>query len=165
MQSNKRLRKRKHYVFTISKKFDFDFGHRVWTQEVDHVLGCGRLNKCRHLHGHRGTIQVYLSGEVQLNGMVTDFAHLNWFKKFLDKRLDHKMILDINDPLVETYGWSTNKLMNQNPIDGFWFPDSSIDLDEIQEGIVLMNAVPTAENFTKIFYEIINKKRVVDAGV
>ena len=143
---------------TISKSFSFDFGHRVWTQDVDNVLGCGRLNKCRHLHGHRGTVQVYLTGEVQSDGMVTDFAHLNWFKVFLDEHLDHKMILDMNDPLLENYGFKYDEIMEAQTLNGFWFPDKSLELDEIQEGIVLMKTVPTAENFTKTFYDLISKK-------
>ncbi len=32
--------------------------------------------------------------------MVTDFKHLNWFKEWLDNTIDHKFILDINDPLI-----------------------------------------------------------------
>jgi 6-pyruvoyltetrahydropterin/6-carboxytetrahydropterin synthase len=30
--------------------------------------------------------------------MVTDFKHLGWFKNFIDDNLDHKFILDLNDP-------------------------------------------------------------------
>ena len=89
-------------TWRISKEFDFCYGHRVWSQELNVDFSMDPCLKCRHLHGHQGKVIVYLESNNLKNGMVTDFKHLNWFKHFLDDVLDHKFIIDINDPLFET---------------------------------------------------------------
>ena len=86
----------------ISKEFDFCYGHRVWSQTLNPEFSLDSCLKCRHLHGHQGKILVYLEADELHNGMVTDFKHLNWFKQFIDDVLDHKFILDVNDPLFST---------------------------------------------------------------
>lgn len=143
-------------MHTISKSFEFDFGHRVWTQDVDPVFGCGRKNKCRHLHGHRATIKVSLQGEVTASGMVTDFSHLAWFKEQIDEDLDHKMILDINDPLLNSH-FNTN--IGICSFSGqYYVPKEKYGLDEIEAGIVLVPFVPTAENLSKMFFQIVHER-------
>lgn len=169
-----------HWI--IDKQFDFDYGHRVWTQEPDSELSCGHKSICRHLHGHRGRVHVFIKGE-ELNdqGMVTDFVNLNWFKKFLDDALDHKMILDINDPgllvffpLLEgnlepyildvdfeeidernykAHPHVTFSTMNAKALSGY---DGHIR--EIYEGLVLVDFVPTSENLAKWLLEVVQKK-------
>jgi len=84
----------------ISKEFEFDFGHRVWSQSLNKEFSLENSCKCRFFHGHRGKIVVFLSSESLTNGMVTDFKHLNIFKKFVDDVLDHKFIFDIKDPVL-----------------------------------------------------------------
>ena len=86
----------------ISKEFEFCYGHRVWSQTLNIDFSLDACLKCRHLHGHQGKVIVYLESNELNNSMVTDFKHLNWFKAFLDDVLDHKFILDINDPLFST---------------------------------------------------------------
>ena len=86
----------------ISKQFDFCYGHRVWSQELNPEYSLDDCLMCRHLHGHQGKVLVHMESEKLENGMVTDFKHLNWFKKFLDDAIDHKFIIDINDPLFPT---------------------------------------------------------------
>jgi 6-pyruvoyltetrahydropterin/6-carboxytetrahydropterin synthase len=41
--------------------------------------------------------------------MVTDFKHLGWLKNFLDNYIDHKFVIDLNDP------WFVN-IVNAEPI-------------------------------------------------
>ena len=141
--------------YIISKTFDFDFGHRVWTQDVDPILGCGRANKCRHLHGHRGTIKISLQGKTTKSGMVTDFSHLAWFKEQLDKDLDHKMILDINDPLLDAHFKSATESFSYN---GFYYYRNACPVDEIDMGLVLVPFVPTAEHLSKMFFQIVQER-------
>jgi 6-pyruvoyltetrahydropterin/6-carboxytetrahydropterin synthase len=85
--------------WSIDKAFDFCYGHRVWSQELDREFAMDECLMCRHLHGHQGRLKIFLSAESLERGMVTDFKHLNWFKEWLDATLDHKFILDRHDPL------------------------------------------------------------------
>jgi len=91
-------------MYTIDKRFDICYGHRVWNQTLnDNYTEQGHAcAKCRHIHGHQGAIHVFLEGEALKHGMVVDFTWLGWFKNFLDDNLDHKFIIDRNDP------WFTN---------------------------------------------------------
>ena len=123
----------------IDKQFSFCYGHRVWSQEL-HPDFCEKNDtqcKCRHLHGHEGLVHVFLEGTKLERGMVTDFKHLGWLKNFLDSNLDHKFVLDINDPIF-------CKLLNVTSNDGsveahhgmacgLHFRDNSMWVDVIDE--------------------------------
>ena len=88
----------------IDKQFSFCYGHRVWSQQLE-VEYCERGDantKCRHLHGHEGLVHVFLEATNLERGMVTDFKHLGWLKNFLDDVIDHKFIIDMNDPHFES---------------------------------------------------------------
>jgi len=180
---------------TIDKSFSFCYGHRVHNQRLDTNFtdnGDACL-KCRHLHGHEGLIKVFLE-EIETGknikeiGMVTDFKHLGWFKNFIDDVLDHKMILDIKDPLnPENLLWLLDdneeidfNLLHKMP-EGFWIPDMTKIIDSMKdfaanfvgesldspknkaiiekyEGIVLVDFVPTSENIAGWLLEIAKKK-------
>ena len=87
-------------MYVIDKSFSFCYGHRVWSQQLEEEF-CevgDYCTKCRHLHGHEGKLHVYLESTELTRGMVTDFKHLGWLKDFLDNVIDHKFILDTNDP-------------------------------------------------------------------
>ena len=92
--------------WTIKKDFSFCYGHRVWSQNVDQDLALTSQNKCRGLHGHEGLVTVRLRTlhphGLDDSGMVTDFAHLQIFKQWLDLFIDHHFILDYHDPLMES---------------------------------------------------------------
>ena len=88
--------------WTIDKSFDWCYGHRVWSQELNEKFTADgdTCLACRQLHGHQGKLKVMLEGDELERGMVTDFKHLGWMKNFIDDVLDHKFIMYINDPLI-----------------------------------------------------------------
>lgn len=177
----------------IDKSFSFCYGHRVHNQrlDTDFTESGDACLACRHLHGHEGLIKVFLEEiivgqNIQNTGMVTDFKHLGWVKNFIDDTLDHKLILDIKDPLLrEEASWLYND-SNELDLDGFchkmpegfWIPDMNLindTLDEYKkkhsfpedeaqaifekyEGLVLVDFVPTSENLAAWLLDITSKK-------
>lgn len=148
----------------ISKEFDFCYGHRVWSQTLNPEFSLDECLKCRHLHGHQGKILVYLEADELSNGMVTDFKHLNWFKQFIDDVLDHKFILDINDPLYSSLLSLVKKdELVQFPegykiVDLSKFTNEEIHIKELYEGYIIVDFVPTSENLSAWFLKIVQNK-------
>jgi 6-pyruvoyltetrahydropterin/6-carboxytetrahydropterin synthase len=175
----------------IDKSFSFCYGHRVHNQRLDTKFtenGDACL-ACRHLHGHEGLIKVFLEEidpgvNIKATGMVTDFKHLGWFKNFIDDVLDHKMILDLKDPLnSENLIWLLDddeeidfEVLHKMP-EGYWIPDLTKIYDSMKtfnwdpennpkakaiiekyEGVVLVDFVPTSENLAAWLLEIAQKK-------
>jgi 6-pyruvoyltetrahydropterin/6-carboxytetrahydropterin synthase len=151
--------------WNISKQFDFCYGHRVWSQELNKEFALDDCLMCRHLHGHQGKIIVHLESEKLHNGMVTDFKHLNWFKKFLDDTIDHKFIIDINDPLFPTLlPHYQNKQhfhkMEQDfmAVDLSIIKDEPLHIKELYESYIIVDFVPTSENLSYWLLKIVQKK-------
>lgn len=149
-------------MWSIKKSFEFDYGHRVWTQNLKEDFSCDSELKCRFLHGHRGVVEVTLSKRtLDRAGMVTDFKHLNWFKKFLDMVIDHKTLVDINDPAVRILFplIDTVTLITDESRDYSVFPQMSNSLlQEIYGGIVIVNFVPTSENLSAWLQGIVKRE-------
>lgn len=154
--------------WTIAKQIDFCYGHRVFSQVLNAEYSIDNACKCRHIHGHQGTIHVHLTADNLTEGMVTDFKHLNWFKKFVDDVLDHKFILGREDPMFDMF-IPPDASGAKPPIK--WFPEghgivdpnyfkmiSDSALIEILEGYVVVEFVPTSENLSKWLFEIVDKK-------
>ncbi len=87
-------------MFKITKSIEFDFGHRVYSQQVVSNLACTSTNACRRLHGHRGKINITLKGDVNSSGMVFDFKNLSFIKEWINENLDHRFLIHCNDPLL-----------------------------------------------------------------
>ena len=176
---------KKVYKWTIDKQFDFCFGHRVWSQNLDTKYSLDGCLACRHLHGHQGKVKLFLGANQLEKGMVTDFKHTNIFKKWLDDVMDHKFIIDMNDPLINSM---CNELLFEDSLDdafshlthdidyGYWiFKEGYIEevlatsnfhhlsseqkqaIMEKYEGIVLVDFIPTSENLCKWWYEVASK--------
>jgi 6-pyruvoyltetrahydropterin/6-carboxytetrahydropterin synthase len=135
-------------MYEISKEFEFDYGHRVHNQVLNKEYSINTMCKCRHLHGHRGKVVVYLKSK-QLNecGMVTDFNHLNWLKELIDNQFDHKFLLDKNDPMQLVTYIKGDNLKSREAIE-----------DEVLGGINYVDFNPTSENLAKMFFEIVTAK-------
>lgn len=165
-------------MYKIAKQFDFCYGHRVWSQTLNSEYSLDSCLKCRHLHGHQGTIMIYLEAKELTDGMVTDFKHLNWFKKWLDDTLDHKFIMDINDPLKNDLFPILSQQIHKDDTNGslceymignskyyLVSPYKLHDNDgiplkqiEIYEGLVFVDFVPTSENLSKWIFDIVSEK-------
>ena len=149
----------------ISKQFDFCYGHRVWSQELNVDYALDDCLMCRHLHGHQGKILVHMESDTLQNGMVTDFKHLNWFKKFLDDTIDHKFIIDINDPLYSTLlpFYKDKKNLHTMP-QNYQIPDLTLIkneplcVQEMYEGFIIVDFVPTSENLSAWLLKIVQDK-------
>ena len=169
----------------IDKQFDFCFGHRVWSQELNTKYSLDGCLACRHLHGHQGKVKLFLGANDLNKGMVTDFKHTNIFKKWLDDVMDHKFVIDINDPLFsnlagdilltpdESLSWYENLMVNYNSEYGYARPDldhitdilSKLDISDAQkqaiyekyEGLIIVNFIPTSERLCQWWYEVANK--------
>jgi len=158
--------------WSIDKSFDWCYGHRVWSQELDTNFtsrGDSCL-ACRHLHGHQGKLRVILSSDTLDRGMVVDFKMLGWMKDFIDDVLDHKFIMDINDPIIThevpdyiTDGKLDLSLCHQYD-EGYWMPNLQLGYEfgqavmEKYEGMVFVDFVPTSENLSAWLLGIAQKK-------
>lgn len=151
-------------MYKIAKQFDFCYGHRVWSQKLNSEFSVDNSCVCRRVHGHQGTIHIFLESEELTAGMVTDFKHLNWFKKWLDDTLDHKFIMDVNDPVRGTlFPLSFNsellgdigkcRVVQKGVYEGL---DECVQ--EIYEGLVLVEFIPTSENLCKWIFDIVQEK-------
>jgi 6-pyruvoyltetrahydropterin/6-carboxytetrahydropterin synthase len=147
-------------MFEITKRFDFCYGHRVWNQTLNREYSLDSCLVCRHLHGHQGEIIVTLRARELEDGMVTDFKHLNFFKKWIDDVLDHKFIMDINDPLKPIL-FPLAIHLDYIPED-YYIADIENDypteIKELYEGVIFVEFVPTSENICKWLYDILIEK-------
>jgi len=86
--------------------------------------------KCRVPHGHNGVVEIELqSDRLDHRGMVYDFSEIKeTIKAWLDRELDHRMLLRADDPLV--------------PV-----------LRTMSEPCLVMEENPTAEAIARLIYE------------
>jgi len=146
----------------ITKTFECDYGHRVHNQTLNKEYSIDDQCVCRHLHGHRMKVAISLEAEELTEGMVTDFKHLNWFKKFIDEVIDHKFIVDINDPLFTVITGNSPCQVEQGVHSGATYGYFELDDNELEnefyESFVVVDFVPTSENLSKWFFNIAKTK-------
>jgi 6-pyruvoyltetrahydropterin/6-carboxytetrahydropterin synthase len=113
----------------ITRRLEFDAGHRIPYHE----------SQCRHLHGHRYTLEVTLSGDVVTEegqsdqGMVMDFGQVKAIAMaHLVDHWDHAFLVYANDKPVRAF------------------------LESLPEHkTVVLDAVPTAENLAMTAFRIL----------
>jgi 6-pyruvoyltetrahydropterin/6-carboxytetrahydropterin synthase len=80
-------------MYSVTKRIDFCYGHRLL--DYDGI--------CKHPHGHNAVAEIQVRTD-QLDGrnMVCDFSDIKRIVKgWIDRELDHKMVLRHDDPLVK----------------------------------------------------------------
>lgn len=120
-------------MHTITRRFEFDAGHRVYLHE----------SKCSHLHGHRYKVDVEVTSNVLDNiGRIIDFSVVKDIcGKWIDENLDHGLILFESDGLLS--------LLRDYPI----MPLQTL----VKQKIYVMNSNPTAENIANHLYHLFNR--------
>ena len=80
-------------MYSVTKRIDFCYGHRLL--EYDGI--------CKHPHGHNAIAEIEVRTEsLDARHMVCDFSDIKHIiKGWIDRELDHKMILRRDDPLLE----------------------------------------------------------------
>ena len=128
---------------TVTRRLEFDYGHRV----------LGHSGKCRHLHGHRATVEVMVKAGLDRLGMVVDFAVIKQrLGGWIDEFLDHNLILHPADPLVKL-------LLNMTPEqvadpDGIFGGKVPFFLGPIDNPSDDGRHNPTAENLARMIYDV-----------
>jgi 6-pyruvoyltetrahydropterin/6-carboxytetrahydropterin synthase len=79
-------------MYLVTKRIEFCYGHRLL--DYDGV--------CKHPHGHNAVVEVDVRTDtLDSRNMVVDFSEIKMVVKgWIDRELDHKMILRHDDPLV-----------------------------------------------------------------
>lgn len=152
--------------WVIDKEFHFEMGHRVWAQKLDRPdLSIETECACKHLHGHSYAIKVFLGADtLDQSQMVTDFKNLNFMKEFVDNVLDHKFMIDINDPNFEIItGVQPNIVSNAKNFSNLTEFVKSEDPNKLlhHTSFVLVNFVPTSENICK-YLKLYAQERIGD---
>jgi 6-pyruvoyltetrahydropterin/6-carboxytetrahydropterin synthase len=112
-------------TFRVTREIDFCYGHRLLDYD----------GKCRYLHGHNGTAIITLEAEaLDHRGMVLDFSDIKRVVAgWIDEHLDHRMILQRRDPVVEM-------------------------LQKMGEPLFLLDVNPTAENIAKLIFDFTRER-------
>ena len=107
-------------MYSVTKKIEFCYGHRLL--DYDGI--------CKHPHGHNAVAEIEVrSGSLDNRNMVCDFSDIKRIVKgWVDRELDHKMILREDDPLVGP-------------------------LKQLGEPVFVVQSNPTVEHIAKLLYD------------
>ena len=114
-------------MYKVVKEIYFCYGHRLLNYD----------GRCAHPHGHNGKVEIELSSEkLDKRGMVFDFGDMkDIIQRWVDRKLDHKMILKKGDPLVKTLG-------------------------DLKEPYFEMGENPTAESLARLIFDYAKSKKL-----
>ena len=107
-------------MYSVTKRIEFCYGHRLL--DYDGI--------CKHPHGHNATAEIEVrTGTLDNRNMVCDFSDVKRIVKgWIDRELDHKMILRQDDPLVKP-------------------------LQDLGEPIFIVDSNPTVERIARLIFE------------
>jgi 6-pyruvoyltetrahydropterin/6-carboxytetrahydropterin synthase len=107
-------------MYSVTKRIEFCYGHRL----MDYV------GMCQHPHGHNAVVEIHIDSDtLDERNMVADFGDIKAIVKgWIDRELDHKMILRQDDPLVAV-------------------------LQKMGEPVYLLDSNPTAERIAQLIFD------------
>src|SRR5581483_6918706 len=107
-------------MYSVTKRIDFCYGHRLL--DYDGI--------CKHPHGHNATAEIEVrTGTLDNRNMVCDFSDIKRIVKgWVDRELDHKMLLRHDDPLVAP-------------------------LKQLGEPMFLLDSNPTVERIARLIFD------------
>jgi len=108
-------------MYSVTKKIEFCYGHRLLDYD----------GMCKHPHGHNAVAEVEIQADsLDARNMVADFGDIKRVVKgWVDRELDHRMILRRDDPLVPC-------------------------LQRLGEPVYLLESNPTVERIARLVYDI-----------
>lgn len=108
-------------MYSVTKRIDFCYGHRLL--DYDGI--------CKHPHGHNAVAEIEVrTDELDPRNMVCDFSDIKQIVKgWVDRELDHKMVLRHDDPLVEP-------------------------LERLGEPIYRLDSNPTVERIARLIFDV-----------
>jgi 6-pyruvoyltetrahydropterin/6-carboxytetrahydropterin synthase len=108
-------------MYAVTKRIEFCYGHRLLDYE----------GMCRHPHGHNAIAEIEIRTDaLDSRNMVVDFNDIKRLVKgWIDRELDHKMILRRDDPLARS-------------------------LEALGEPTYLLDSNPTAERIARLLFDI-----------
>ena len=108
-------------MYSVTKRLEFCYGHRLLDYE----------GVCRHPHGHNAIVEIEIRTDaLDSRNMVADFSDIKRVMKgWIDRELDHKMILRADDPLTKV-------------------------LQDMGEPIFVVDSNPTVERIARLIFEV-----------
>ena len=119
-------------MYSVTKRIDFCYGHRLLDYE----------GICKHPHGHNAVAEIEIRTEaLDARNMVVDFNDIKGLiKGWIDRELDHRMILRHDDPLVKA-------------------------LQALGEPIFLLDSNPTVERIARLIFDVSRERGLAVARV
>jgi len=105
----------------VTKRLEFCYGHRLLDYE----------GVCKHPHGHNAIVEIEITTDtLDRRNMVTDFSDIKRvMKSWIDRELDHKMILRTDDPLTRI-------------------------LQDLGEPVFVIDSNPTVERIARLIFDV-----------
>jgi 6-pyruvoyltetrahydropterin/6-carboxytetrahydropterin synthase len=107
-------------MYSVTKRIEFCYGHRLLDYE----------GVCQHPHGHNAVAEIEIRNEaLDSRNMVCDFGDIKRIVKgWIDRELDHRMLLRHDDPLVKP-------------------------LQQLGEPVFLLDSNPTVERLARLIFD------------
>ena len=108
-------------MYSVTKRIKFCYGHRLMDYD----------GMCQHPHGHNAVAEIEIRADtLDARNMVADFGDIKRLVKgWIDRELDHRMILRHDDPLVAS-------------------------LKALGEPVFVVDSNPTAERIARLLYDV-----------